>query len=209
MKQTIATIGTVLAIFAIIRMCNASHSPLKVEIPITDTIEVDEPYVEKRVARKINKSVALKAIKEFEGFRSEMYKCTNGVPTIGWGTTKPCYDELVRLKYVDSTFYSWGDTLSKEKADIILSKTVDMIYVIAKSRVPDLKYLSPKAQAAFISWAYQCGVGSEQSKKGILGVFPEIANHFDDKMLYDILTERAFYSKYKARRLKEASIVIM
>ena len=74
--------------------------------------------------------------------------------------------------------------------------------------VPDLKYLSPKAQAAFISWAYQCGIGSVKAKTGIIGVFPDIIDHIDDKMLYDILVERAYYSKYKARRLKEAALII-
>ena len=117
-------------------------------------------------------------------------------------------DELYRKGYLEDSFYEWGDTMTKPKADLIVSKTVDMIYATAKVNVPDLKYLSPKAQAAFISWAYQCGIGSPQKKTGILGAFPDIVEYVDDKILYDILVERAFYGKYKSRRLKEAAIII-
>lgn len=174
-----------------------------------DTTTIDEPYIETRHACTIDKAAAISIIKSFEGFRDTIYKCPNGVPTVGWGTTKCCLDELYRQGYIkDSTYYRWGGSLPKAKADVIVSKAIDMMYASSKKLVPDLKYLSPKAQAAFISWAYQCGIGNVQKKTGIIGVFPDIIDHLDDKMLYDILTERAFYSKYKTRRLKEAALII-
>lgn len=200
-------ITCVLAIVAIFRTC--THEP-KVSKPVevADTTFVEKPYVETRSPHKLDKATAISIIKSFEGYRDTVYNCPNGVPTVGYGTTKACMTELYRKGYLEDSFYVWGDTMTKPKADLIVSKTVDMIYAIAKANVPDLKYLSPKAQAAFVSWAYQCGIGSQQKKTGILGVFPDIAEHVDDKMLYDILVERAFYGKYKARRLKEAAVII-
>lgn len=175
---------------------------------VLDTCSIEEPYIETRSSHKLDKAAAIQLIKAFEGFSDSVYKCPSGVPTVGWGTTKTCLTELHRQKYVDTTFYVWGHHLEKADADILLSKTIDMIYKMSLKNVPDLKYLSPKAQAAFISWAYQCGIGSVKAKTGIIGVFPDIIDHIDDKMLYDILVERAYYSKYKARRLKEAALII-
>lgn len=203
-----AIITCVIAMIAVIfRAC--THEPeVSKPVEVVDTTFVEEPYVETRSPHKLDKATAISIIKSFEGYRDTVYKCPNGVPTVGYGTTKACMTELYRKGYLEDTFYVWGDAMTKSKADLIISKTVDMIYATAKAKVHDLKYLSPKAQAAFVSWTYQCGIGSQQKKTGILGVFPDIAEHIDDKMLYDILAERAFYGKYKTRRLKEAAIII-
>ena len=200
--QALAYIVCAFAVVVIFRTCAYESKDSKpVEV-------VDTTFVETRSPHKLDKATAISIIKSLEGYRGVVYNCPNGVPTVGYGTTKACMDELYRKGYLEDSFYEWGDTMTKPKADLILSKTVDMIYATAKANVPDLKYLSPKAQAAFISWAYQCGIGSQQRKTGILGAFPDIAEYVDDKILYDILVERAFYGKYKARRLKEAAIII-
>lgn len=204
----LAIIAIILAIISFSKTCNIHHVHKDASFKI-DSVANDEPYVETRTPHKLDKAAALSLIKGFEGFRDTVYKCPNGIPTVGWGTTKGCLVELYKQGYIsDTTFYKWGDVLDKEKADVILSKTIDMIYKSSMRYVPDLKYLSPKAQASFISWTYQCGIGSVQKKTGIIGVFPDITEHIDDKMLYDILVERAFYSKYKERRLKEAALII-
>lgn len=189
--------------FATSSSCEISNGAL-----VLDTCNTEEPYIETRSSHKLDKAAAILLIKSFEGFSDSVYACPSGVPTVGWGTTKTCLTELHRQKYIDTTFYVWGHHLEKAEAEVLLSKTIDMIYKMSLKNVPDLKYLSPKAQAAFISWAYQCGIGSVKAKTGIIGVFPDIIEHIDDKMLYDILVERAYYSKYKARRLKEAALII-
>lgn len=215
MKQFVGIFFCVLlTIMLIINICNSPRlnqmdEDVQYEYIEEDSIDVDSSYVENRVKKPLDKKAAILLIKQFEGYRSETYKCSNGVPTIGWGTTKCCLDEIYRRGYIkDTMYYVWGDTISKEQACHILSKTIDMIYSSALKCVPDVKYLNPKSQAAFISWAYQCGIGNIDSHTGIIGSFPEIAKHLDDKILYDILTERAFYGKYKTRRLKEAAVII-
>ena len=189
--------------------CTASNNEASISSFEKDTTIVEDTYVETRSIHNMDKRAAIVAIKQFEGYRDTVYKCSNGVPTIGWGTTKCCLDELYKRGYIkDTLYYVWGDTITKAKADFILSKTIDMIHASARKYIPDIKYLSPCAQAALMSWAYQCGIGSVNKKTGILGTFPELAEHVDDKMLYDILADRAFYGKYKSRRFREAALVI-
>ena len=79
-------------------------------------------------------------IKKFEGCRLESYKCSAGVPTIGYGSTK-----LVEM----------GMTITQEGAEELLLKDIAEFeeFVLEASEMP----LSQHQFDALVSWTYNLG----------------------------------------------------
>jgi lysozyme len=96
---------------------------------------------------KVNKR-ALDLIKEFEGYRSNAYLCSAGVPTIGWGSTFWEDGSRVRL----------GQTITPERAhslfSIVVESFADQVAKLIKVPVTDNQF------GALVSLAYNIGIGA-------------------------------------------------
>ena len=88
-------------------------------------------------------------IKQFEGFRSETYKCSAGVDTIGYGTTAAAdvgIDPAIRRK------------ITKDEAEVYLHKAVNKF----AAKVDELITVDVNANqfGAAVSLAYNIGPGA-------------------------------------------------
>ena len=92
----------------------------------------------------------LTIIKYFEGFRSEPYLCSAGVPTIGYGSTF----------YADGTSVTMEDeSITEEEATILLQKTVDEEYSITVDEGV-LVEVNQQQFDAMVSLTYNIGSGA-------------------------------------------------
>lgn len=92
----------------------------------------------------------IQLVKDFEGLRLHAYKCSAGVPTIGYGSTF----------YPDKSNVKIGDVLrDKEEAEVLLINTlVDFdIYV---SKYTKSVTLTQYQFDALVSFAFNCGLGN-------------------------------------------------
>ena len=87
--------------------------------------------------------LAISMIAKHEGFRSNVYKCPGGRLTIGYGFT----DESLVAK----------GTITRAEADKILGKKVREELKFLRSKVSGL---TPKQEAACVSWIYNLGRGN-------------------------------------------------
>lgn len=92
---------------------------------------------------------SLKIIKEFEGCRLQAYRCSAGVWTIGWGSTR-LIDRPVRER----------DLISQGFADDLLQNTVERFGQQLLELLPPARQWSPNRVAALLSWAYNVGIGA-------------------------------------------------
>jgi len=91
----------------------------------------------------------LELIKEFEGFRSEPYLCSAGVPTIGYGSTF----------YKDGRKVSLSDKpISKEEATQLLEYTVNSFANGLKGKLQT--NLEQNQFDALVCLAYNIGLGA-------------------------------------------------
>ena len=96
---------------------------------------------------KINeKGIAL--IKKFEGCKLKAYKCSAGVPTIGYGAT--FYEDGTKVKMTDVITQQRADELLAYHVGLFAAKVKPMI----KSAVNDNQF------SALVSFAYNVGVGA-------------------------------------------------
>ena len=88
-------------------------------------------------------------IKEFEGFSDRPYKCSAGIPTIGYGNT--FYPDGKRVSMLDKQ-------ITKEYADEIFKNVVDnfafKVSKLIKSKVTQNQF------NALVSFAYNVGIGN-------------------------------------------------
>lgn len=98
-------------------------------------------------------------IKNAEGFSAKPYLCPAGKPTIGWGTTR----------YPDGRPVTMGDKPVQEiEAEVFLQASCKR--VILDLQRPGIITRSPTVNqaAAFLSLAYNIGVGAHDGIKGDL-----------------------------------------
>ena len=99
---------------------------------------------------KVNKE-GLELIKKFEGLRLKPYKCSAGVPTIGYGNTY--YEDGTKVKMEDPA-------ITKERAESLLLLIVESftrrIRPLIKSKVSQEQF------NALLSFAYNVGIGNFQ-----------------------------------------------
>jgi lysozyme len=97
----------------------------------------------------ISKS-GIQLIKDFEGLRLNAYKCSAGVPTIGFGS---CF-------YPDKSNVKMGDVLrDKEEAEILLINTL-VDYDIYVSKYTKSVKLTQYQFDALVSFAFNVGLGN-------------------------------------------------
>ena len=88
-------------------------------------------------------------IKEFEGFSNRPYKCSAGIPTIGYGNT--FYPDGKRVSMLDKQ-------ITKEYADEIFRNVADnfafKVSKLIKSKVTQNQF------NALVSFAYNVGIGN-------------------------------------------------
>lgn len=94
-------------------------------------------------------ATCISMIKQFEGFRSKPYKCSAGIPTIGYGSTFYLNGERVTMK---------DSPISKEFAEDLLLATVNsfsgQINHLLTIELPQHQY------DALVSFAYNVGVSA-------------------------------------------------
>jgi lysozyme len=92
----------------------------------------------------------IQLIKDFEGLRLNAYKCSAGVPTIGFGSTY----------YPDKSNVKMGDVLrDKEEAEILLINTL-VDYDIYVSKYTKSVKLTQYQFDALVSFAFNVGLGN-------------------------------------------------
>lgn len=100
--------------------------------------------------------IAVKIIKEFEGFSGKAYadpKVGWTLPTIGYGTTR----------YEDGSSVKKGDKVTREKAEALLQHEVaSMLPTLAK--IPNWSVMNANQQAALLSFAYNLGANFYRGK---------------------------------------------
>lgn len=87
-------------------------------------------------------------VKEFEGFRSKPYKCSAGIPTIGYGSTFYINDEKVSMN---------DSPISIELAEELLMNTLNMFSAKVNNLIK--VELNQNQYDAIISFVYNIGVG--------------------------------------------------
>ena len=92
----------------------------------------------------------IQLIKDFEGLRLNAYKCSAGVPTIGYGS---CF-------YPDKTNVKMGDVLrDKEEAEILLINTLEDYDIYVSKYTKSVK-LTQYQFDALVCFAYNVGLGA-------------------------------------------------
>ena len=92
----------------------------------------------------------IQLVKDFEGLRLNAYKCSAGVPTIGYGSTF----------YPDKSNVKMGDILrDKEEAEVLLINTL-VDYDIYVSKYTKSVKLTQYQFDALVSFAFNCGLGN-------------------------------------------------
>ena len=97
----------------------------------------------------------LDLIKECEGFRTNAYLCSAGVPTIGYGSTR-----------VDGVKVKLGDTITKAKAEIQLMTDITVFETIVNVNVKT--EMTQGMFDALVSIVYNVGPGVKGHKDGII-----------------------------------------
>jgi GH24 family phage-related lysozyme (muramidase) len=95
-------------------------------------------------------AVALPLVKEFEGCQLSAYPDpeTGDTPwTIGWGSTT----------YTDGAPVKAGDTISQERADVLLEGRLARDWGLLVKLVPGWRQFNVNQQAALLSFTYNCG----------------------------------------------------
>lgn len=96
---------------------------------------------------KVNEK-GIELIKKFEGCKLKAYKCSAGVPTIGYGAT--FYEDGSKVKMTDSITQQRADELLHYHIGLFSEKVKPLI----KSALNDNQF------SALVSFAYNVGVGA-------------------------------------------------
>jgi lysozyme len=92
----------------------------------------------------------IQLVKDFEGLRLNAYKCSAGVPTIGYGSTF----------YPDKSNVKMGDILrDKEEAEVLLISTLEDYDIYVSKYTKSVK-LNQYQFDALVSFAFNCGLGN-------------------------------------------------
>jgi GH24 family phage-related lysozyme (muramidase) len=95
--------------------------------------------------------MGLAAIMAFEGFAPKATIPTkNDVPTVGYGSTQ----------YPDGSRVKLGDTITKERAVIVMKAHVSKDEMAFKASLPDDLTLYQWEYDAFLDFSYQFGIGN-------------------------------------------------
>lgn len=127
----------------------------------------------------------IEAVKESEGFRSKVYKCTEGIDTIGYGFA---IKDLV---------------LDEDISEMILRRKLDSLIDRANKRFKFLKDLPIKAQDVIYEMCYQMGIsGVSKFKKTLL----YLENHEFKMASKEMLDSR--WARQTPNRAKKLSDII-
>ena len=121
------------------------------------TYQGDKAFIKESTVKKINLDNAiastprvskntLNLVKEYEGFRSNTYIDTNGVPVIGYGQSK-----------INGKRVKMGQSISQVKADAYLAQELHQIQLLVLSKVR--VKLTPNQLGALTSLVYNTGAG--------------------------------------------------
>ena len=127
----------------------------------------------------------LKRIKHHEGFRSKVYKCTEGFDTIGYGFA---------VKDLE---------LDEDIAEEILLRKVESLIVRVRKKFNWLDSVPPAVQGVIVEMSYQMGVsGVSKFKKALHAM-----QMFQWKLAADELLDSR-WAKQTPNRAKELSNII-
>ena len=103
----------------------------------------------------------LEMVKEFEGFRSEPYKCPAGVWTIGYGTTQGITKDTVPI--------------TEEAASRMLEDDLDLIASVVSKYLPELRQNQADAVLSFV---YNVGLDAF-SRSGLCNAIRKNPDNFE------------------------------
>jgi lysozyme len=99
-------------------------------------------------------------IKESEGFKGVVYKCTEGFDTIGYGTRLPLSEE-------ETSSCANPTKITKQEAEIILEIRLKKFIKDLEYREPFVNKISIEKQEIIAEMCYQLGVGGVLKFKGM------------------------------------------
>lgn len=164
-------------------------------------IEVQEPVIKETTITDDSSLIDLSTyspssfiktkIKDWEGFRENVYNDLTGHPTVGYGFNLDAYPELSK--------YSKG--MSKEEADKVFENIISKMLPVFKRITPNRKYTQNQLDALF-SLYYNIGPGTYQNSKNLMqslqdGDFQNAAismNHGENK--YEGLKRRRDWERH-------------
>lgn len=92
--------------------------------------------------------LGIELLKHFEGLRLNAYKCSAGIPSIGYGNTF----------YEDGKPVKMGETITRERAETLLPNILKKFcQAVSKHMVVPVK---PHEFDALVSFAYNAGIGA-------------------------------------------------
>ena len=145
---SICTLGWATILIAEGKAEEPSNTKQQLQKPKTPTVEKDRAAANIATLTKPKPAAeAIALIKEFEGFESQAYIDTNGMPVIGYGLSKIA-GQPVRI----------GDRISPQQANIALNTHLQEIYR-ELNRIIQVR-LSDRQLSAIASIAFNVGINS-------------------------------------------------
>lgn len=128
-------------------------------------------------------SLAAESIMLWEGFSAKPYKCSAGVPTIGWGST--FWENGAKVKLSDPP-------ISKERAQTLLAHTMEEFETTLEDVFEEKWFeFTYTQQAALVCFTFNCGVGTLKKCR----FYKAIMDGEDDETIADLLADSVTTAK--------------
>lgn len=138
-------------------------------------------------------------LKESEGLRLEAYRCPAGALTIGYGHN--C--DASPVEGVNKV----GDSISQDQANILLAMDIGRSIAQVRKELPWVEDLTAPRQAVLFDMAFNMGIGSAATGKGLLGFKNTLAlikrGQFEEAANGMLASKWAKQVKGRANRLAE------
>lgn len=133
-------------------------------------------------------------IKSSEGYSDEVYRCSAGVKTRGWGITKV---EIVELNKKLGTNYKWSDLNNIESNNKIIRDCIQYRY---DKIIKEYPYLDKPTAYGLVSFTYNLGLGALKSKSIRRGL-NHLKNTGDKSMLISAMNKYVYIKNKKSKGL--------
>lgn len=101
----------------------------------------------------------LEMLKRHEGFRAELYRCSKGKPSIGYGHNCEAHGDLEKYRNRTLTEAEATELLKRDKAEALGDC----------QKIPTFDLFSGVRQAALVDMVFNMGIGIPGGKNGVLG----------------------------------------
>lgn len=144
-------------------------------------------------------------IKSSEGYSDEVYRCSAGVKTRGWGITKV---EIIELNKKLGTNYKWKDLNNIHSNNKIIKDCIQYRY---NKIIQEYPFLDKSTTYGLVSFTYNLGMGKlkdKSIKKGLI----HLKKTGDKSMLINAMNKYVYIKNRKSkglvkRRILEAKLI--